>query len=350
MPCVTRYLKGFVDYLRDERKHSALTVEGYAGDVRRALAWLEKELERPPQISDLTLSSLRSYQASRGKEQSTSIIRKISALKSFCGYLHREGHLSEDPTEKLICPRRQIAEPAILTQEDAKRLVLAPIEGTRSSKRGDAWFDEVLRLRDAAMLEVLYADLLRISEVSGLLMKDVSFRKITKGRDKGKDQMALHVMGKGGKRCYVYARGAPVERMRAYLARRQELNPRTDAVFVSFRGQALSAGSARSVVYRWAEVCGLQVHPHMLRHTGVTHLLEEGAKPHLVQRQARHASLQTTTTYTHVVGVDLGEEVAAKHPRAQREQPAEPDPIVLLSNKVEYLTRIIEDLVARKAA
>jgi integrase/recombinase XerC len=234
---------------------------------------------------------------------------RLSAARSFYRYAVRQGWASADPMVGVRSPRRPRRLPRVLSVEEAGRLVEAPARRPASSALGDA-----LQRRDAAILELLYATGMRISELAGLALADV---------DPG--HRRLRVLGKGRKeRDLIYGRpaatalGAYLAAGRPYLAARARSGVATEAVFLNAAGGPLTARGARLVVARWVEAAnlGARTSPHTLRHSFATHLLEGGADLRTVQELLGHASAQTTQVYTHLSDAALRTAYTTAHPRS----------------------------------
>lgn len=224
-----------------------------------------------------------------------SVSRHFSAIRNFHRFLCQERLALKDPTEGLDPPTRTRALPHVLSQEEVERLIAAP---DSTAPHG---------IRDAAILEVFYSCGLRISELANLPLRNVSF-----------DEGVVRVQGKGTK-----VRMAPLgrmaqEKLRAWLAVREQGKVKDDTVFISSRGKRMSRGGVWEVVKQWAQIAGIRqnVTPHMLRHSFATHLLDHGADLRAVQEMLGHAGIATTQIYTHVSIERLGEAHKTFHPRA----------------------------------
>ena len=323
-------LKDFLDYLRYNRNASAHTIRAYESDITRYLAWLASERDR--RIGELTLddlepASIRAHVADLGRagEARSTVARKLSALRSFVRYLRREGHLHRDPTALAVAPRREQTLPVHLTEAEMTKLLETPSAG------------DPLGRRDRAILELVYASGLRLSELESLNLENVDLS----GR-------MLRVLGKGSKErivpfnrsaefalrswlkdraLIVAARGG---RSRERSARKRTL-PRsqrrnhapTDGqpVFVNYRGTRLTGRSVDRLLRRYVAQCSAQtgVSPHALRHSFATHLLQRGADLRTIQMLLGHARLSTTQRYTHVNAAQLIDAYRKSHPRSNRQ-------------------------------
>jgi site-specific recombinase XerD len=245
----------------------------------------------------------------------TSVGGKLSAARSFYRYAVREGWLDADPLTAVRTPRRPRRLPGVLDAPQAARLVEAPSRSERRRRRRPPRdIDQAIAQRDSALLELLYATGIRISEAAG-----AELGQLDVGRQR------LRVLGKGNKeRDVVFGRPA-AEALTVYLGRGRPVlegtAPRNSAVFLNASGGSLSTRGARLVVDRWVEACGLPkgTSPHTLRHSFATHLLEGGADLRSVQELLGHANLATTQIYTHLSDAALRDAYRSAHPRSTRQ-------------------------------
>jgi integrase/recombinase XerC len=287
-------------------------VDWHAPDRATVRAWLATLAER-----ELSASAVGS---------------RVSAVRTFYRHAARQGWIEADPLAGVRSPRRPGRLPRVLTVDEATRLVEAPARWTGDGlpasstatrrRQGNRELGASLLRRDAAILELLYATGMRISELSGLSLPDVDL-----GRRR------LRVLGKGRKeRDLIFGRpaaaalGAYLIGARPYLASRAPATGLAGgAVFLNAAGGALTARGGRLVVARWvgASQVGGRTSPHTLRHSFATHLLEGGADLRTVQELLGHASAQTTQIYTHLSDAALRAAYRASHPRSEK-LPAEP--------------------------
>ncbi|MDK3257770.1 tyrosine recombinase XerC [Blastococcus capsensis] len=298
-PALAEALAGYEEHLSAQRDLSANTLRGYVGDVARLLDHLARRSGTQPH--DLDLAALRSWLASgrtRGHSRSTTA-RHASAARSFTAWLRRAGLTPEDVGQRLVSPRAHRTLPDVLAPDQARALVETA-----------AGSEEPVQLRDAVVLELLYASGIRVSELVGLDVDDV---------DRGR--RLLRVLGKGRKeRSVPY--GLPAERaVDAWLTRGRPALATPDsgpALLLGLRGRRLDAREARRTVH--AATAGVpgapDIGPHGLRHSAATHVLEGGADLRSVQELLGHASLATTQIYTHVTVERLRAVHAQAHPRA----------------------------------
>lgn len=262
-------------------------------------------------------AAVRSYLAGladRGLAAS-SVGGRLAAIRSFYRHAARQGWIDADPMAGVRSPRKPGRLPKVLSVEDAERLVEAPWRSPAAPARGTRpALAEAVRRRDAALLELLYATGMRISEAASLTLDRID---VERGR--------LRVIGKGRKERELLFGGPARSATRAYLADgRPVLAARGRAVpalFLNSRGGPLTARGARLAVDRWVEAVGLahRASPHTLRHSFATHMLEGGADLRSVQELLGHANLATTQIYTHLSDAALRGAYRAAHPRARRD-------------------------------
>ena len=280
----------FAEYLELERRSSPHTVSAYRRDLGTLVSFLRDRLEREPVLSDVSRMTLRSWLGSVGEGlAATSIARKLSSVRAFYVFLGRTGAVRENPAALLQSPKLSRGLPLVLRAEAAAEVVEAPDQGRSGS--------EVERLRDRVILELLYGSGLRVSELFGLDLDAVDVR-----------QAELRVVGKGRKERIVPISGKALEALAGYLPRRHELaHPRTrklddKALLISVRGRRLGVRAIQKLVQRYGALGAGRpdLHPHALRHSYATHLLEGGADLRVIQELLGHSSLATTQRYTHV--------------------------------------------------
>jgi integrase/recombinase XerC len=291
-------LEGYVRHLADERGLSPHTVRAYAGDAEGLLRHAARL--RLTALGQLDLGVLRSWLAlahANGASPAT-LARRASSVRTFTSYAVRRDLLAADPAGRLASPRGRRVLPSVLRAEQAAALAGAP-DGTDPAGR-----------RDRALLELLYASAIRVSELCGLDVDDVDFRRST-----------VRVLGKGGKERIVPIGMPAAAATQAWLAdgRPAWVVPGSGpALLLGRRGRRLDPRTARRVVHRWiGRLPGTpDLGPHGLRHSAATHLLEGGADLRSVQELLGHATLATTQIYTHVSIERLRSTYERAHPRA----------------------------------
>ena len=318
-------MQAYERHLVAERGLAAPTVRAYVGDVAHLAAYAA-ETGAAAAPEQLDLDALRRWLAAMhtaGMARST-LARRGSAVRGFTAWLAATHRIGVDPGLRLASPKPQRTLPEALDARQARDLLDglrdAPDEGRRSSQVVDADdrvepedrdpLSQAVHLRDAAMLEVLYATGVRVSELCGLDVGDLD-----------EERRTLRVLGKGGKERVVPLGRPAHESVRRWLARgRRDLaGPRAgDAVFVGVRGARIDPRTVRKVVHeRLRAVDGApDIGPHGLRHSAATHLLDGGADLRAVQELLGHASLGTTQIYTHISTERLRSAFKQAHPRA----------------------------------
>jgi site-specific recombinase XerD len=303
-PAAARALAGFLETLA-ARNASNGTVTEYRRNATEFLAFLA---ERGVDWRSPDRGTVRAYLATLADRElaPTSVGGRLAAVRSLYRHALRHGSIEVDPLAGVRAPRRPSRLPRVLSVDEAEALVTAP---RRLPGRDDA-----LARRDAAMLELLYATGMRISELSGLTIDRVDLAR-----------RRLRVIGKGNKERQVLFGVPAATALRAYLdVARPVLAARsgsTDgAVFLNAAGRSLTARGARMAIGRWVDAAGApqRTSPHTLRHSFATHLLEGGADLRVVQELLGHVNLQTTQIYTHLSDAALRTAYRDAHPRAGR--------------------------------
>ncbi|MHA6525359.1 tyrosine recombinase XerC [Tessaracoccus sp. G1721] len=285
-------------HLRAERGLSHNTVRAYRADLLDLAASVDVDLGR------VTLTGLRGWLAGMADDgaASATVQRRVACARGFFAWALREGLIREDPALRLRAPKRRQALPRV-PAVGAVALSLAGAEARAGQE------DDPLARRDLALVEVLYSSGLRVSEVCGLLLRDVD-----------RDRRSLTVLGKGGRQRTVPLGLPALRAIDGWLAARPRVavegSPAT--VFLGARGGALDPRVARRVVHAVTAAAGpgADVGPHGLRHAMATHLIEGGADLRSVQEMLGHASVATTQIYTHVTPERLRQAFGQAHPRA----------------------------------
>lgn len=275
------------------------TAATYAKDVDAFVIWAERaEISGPQGVTRLTLRRYLGYLATRRYARRT-IARKVSALRRYFDWLRHDGHVDADPSVRLSAPAGESRLPRVLGRAELDRLLDDPPTHVAADSLP-------VRLRDDAVLELLYGSGLRVAELCGLRRRDV---------DVGRQLVT--VWGKGAKQRQVPISPPAAAAVEAWLARgRAQLataETPEDAMFVNRRGRRLGPRDVRRLLDRRALA---PTHPHALRHSFATHLLDGGADLRVVQELLGHASLQTTQVYTHVSKEHLLNVYETTHPRA----------------------------------
>ncbi len=302
----------FATYLRVERNYSPRTVEVYTRDVA---ALREHAGTRP--LARLSAIEVRKYLAALfGANGAATLSRKLSSVRAFCRFLVKRGVLAGNPAAAIRGPKKPKGLPRALDVDDAFRLVEAPTTTGRTAARTLSAEEEarhdLLRLRDAALLELVYSTGLRVSEACGLDTTDID-------RDRYGVPIVLVRRGKGGKSREVPLGGAADRALAAYLPARRPLGAHGNALFVNAAGTRLTPRSVQRMVKKWSIAGGVHAEatPHGLRHSFATHLLDEGVDLRSIQELLGHASLSSTQIYTKVSLDHLMKVYDDAHPRAR---------------------------------
>lgn len=287
----------FLEHLRVERNLSPNTIHAYASDLATLLSWAQRE---DVHLLDADHRRLRRYLAEldRARYARRTIARRLAAVRSFYRFCVMRGYATGSPASVLATPKLQRTLPSVAPTSLLDTLIETPDETTP------------LGLRDRAILELLYATGVRVSELSGLDIGDVDLAGGT-----------MRVMGKGSRERIVPMHPMAVRRLRDYLGRSRgqlQSEPGQSALFLNRLGTRLTSGGVRRMLDRHLRTLGAagQLTPHDLRHSFATHLLEGGADLRTVQELLGHVALSTTQIYTHVSTKHLRDVHKGAHPRA----------------------------------
>ncbi|MEC4686668.1 MAG: site-specific tyrosine recombinase XerD [Nitrospirota bacterium] len=290
----TALLEGFLTYLSVERGRAANTVISYERDLKKFSFFLQNEakgfitFDKGEIINFISLLRNEDY-------TSASIARMLSAIRSFCRYLILEKLRSEDPSENLQTPARWERLPKAISVDDVQRLLEA-IEGGE------------LALRDLAMLELMYASGLRVSELVNLRVEDVNL-----------EAGFVRVIGKGSRERVVPVSEQTIDNIRKYIKQlRTSLlkGKESPYLFISRRGTSLTRQRFWQTIKGYGRRVGIKVSPHVIRHSFATHLLEGGADLRSIQKMLGHSDISTTQIYTKVTSDRLKKVYEKYHPRA----------------------------------
>lgn len=298
-----RQLAKFLSHLHVERGASPHTLKSYREDLETFVEYLSEEDGSCPDPTSLTSVELRGYLAALHDAgyAKTSISRKLASLRSFYRFAQREGWVDNNPAKALRNPRKAHKLPHFLSSTEIGKLLGAPAS------------DQVMGLRDRAILETLYSAGLRVSELVDLNDGDVDF-----------DQGIVRVRGKGRKERLAPLGSYALRALKTWLAKRKvadkEPKGRAAPVFVNRLGTRLTSRSVGRMLEKHLKSAGLdnRTSPHTLRHSFATHLLDRGADIRSVQELLGHKSLVTTQIYTHVSTSNLKAAYEKAHPRARK--------------------------------
>lgn len=290
-------IDGFCGYLTHERRASAYTIAGYRRDLQTAAAWCDQRGMDDWRVLDIhAVRALVAARHRRGASPAT-LAHLLSSLRSLYRWLIREGLADYDPAADVHPPKKSRALPKTLDVDQIASL----LEHTT----GDA----PIARRDRAIMELFYSCGLRLAELVGLDLRDLDLA----GGE-------VQVLGKGAKQRRVPVGGKACEALRRWLQVRSDLaDGEQQALFVSRRGTRLARSSVAQRLKHWAKKSGLdsQLHPHKLRHSFATHMLESSGDLRAVQELLGHADISTTQIYTHLDFQHLAAVYDAAHPRAK---------------------------------
>jgi integrase/recombinase XerC len=327
----------FLEYMRSVKNSSPHTVINYGKDLEQFLVYLSPPGEEAPGLKNVTHHLIREFvgQLHENGLEKSSIARKLAALRSFFKYCVREGILKENPARLVPTPKLPKRIPTVLSAEEMggflDQLIGTPPQATSPGQKKlareltiaagpgtvrDKVEDSLLLPRDRAILELLYAAGLRVSELTGLNLADMH----------QKEQM-LNVRGKGNKERIVPYGAKAAEALRKYWPVREELlraceekgsRASTEAIFLNYRGRRLTQRSVGRIVKKYVRLVNVNwdLHPHSLRHAFATHLLADGADLRTIQELLGHQSLSTTQKYTHASIRQLMDIYDKSHPHA----------------------------------
>ncbi|MGA9939360.1 MAG: tyrosine recombinase XerC [Candidatus Acidiferrales bacterium] len=316
-------IERFIQYLRYERNASPQTIREYRRDTEQFAAFVTPPGEEPPAISAIDHRVVREYVGmmyDRGLEKA-SVARRLASLRTFFKYCVREKHTTQNPARLVKTPKLPKRVPRVLTAEELNAFLdtLGETSAAQKSRRKrpatarSVEAEKVVLKRDRAILELLYASGLRVSELVGLDLEDIDRR----------GQM-LRVLGKGRKERVVPYGNKAQAALEAYWPVREGLlaNARAEvepeAVFLNHLGGRLTTRSVRTVVRKYSRLANVNwnLHPHSLRHAFATHLLADGADLRAIQELLGHVSLSTTQRYTQASVRQLMDVYDKAHPHA----------------------------------
>ena len=284
-------LRSFLDSLYIEKGLSKNTVSSYKNDISSFSSWCDKEHLDRLKITDLNLNNYISTLFSIGLK-SSSINRKISSIKHFYLFLLKKKVIKNSPADEITIPKQEKYLPTSMSEDEVESLLGSPKSSIKIERR------------DKAMIEILYATGMRISELVNLKLTDIDFNR-----------SVLKVFGKGSKERLVPYGEKAAEALRIYLEDRKKLDSKD--VFLSNRGTRITRGAfwQRIKIYIKRENLKSSISPHTLRHAFATHLLNRGADLRSVQILLGHSDLSTTQIYTHIAKKRLGKILKNHHPR-----------------------------------
>lgn len=295
----------FAQYLADERRSSARTVETYIRDLRSFRDYV-CEQGLPADAREIDIVALRGFLSSLFRSnQASTMKKKVSAIRSFFKFLLKRQIIDQNPASGLRSPKIATSLPRFLTVEQAFRVMDAPPKEDKRAKP--------LKARDQALLETLYGTGVRVGELAGMNIDHCDFT-----------ESVVRVLGKGGKERIVPLGKSALEALQAYLPARRSVLAKAkdgdpDALWLSQSGRRLGVRQVQNIVRRHGTLGAgrSDLHPHAMRHTCATHLLDAGADLRSIQELLGHSSLSTTQRYTHVSVDRLMEVYDRAHPLAK---------------------------------
>lgn len=295
----TQWLADFMQHLASERRLSPHTLSSYKRDLNAFAGWLKTQQPAVMQWANVDSQHLRAWTAYgfRQGKSPRSLSRALSSTRSFFKYLAREKHVTRNPADGVSAPRGNKRLPGTLDADTMGRML--SIEG-----------DDPITCRDRAIMELFYSSGLRLAELVALDPTDIDMADRT-----------VRVMGKGSKERIVPVGRKAIAALQQWLAQRAAFASVDEtALFVSQRGSRISHRNVQNRLLHWARVQGIdsRVHPHLLRHSFATHMLESSRDLRGVQELLGHADIGTTQIYTHLDFQHLAQIYDEAHPRAKR--------------------------------
>ena len=315
-------LASYLHYLQTQRKLSEHTLESYQSDLDQLVTYSrEKKIHA---LTAITVTDIRRFAAqmhARGLSPS-SIARKLSAWRGFYNWMATHHQLAANPADGVKAPKRARALPKALGVDDAVRLV-----SSKRSADSDSETDKTQQLCNRAMFELLYSSGLRVSELIGLDVQYAETREHTSQGWLNLDSCEVTVTGKGNKRRTVPVGSAALLSLREWLSCRATVineKPGADpyALFITTRGQRITARAIQTRIKSHAQALGIpaDVHPHMLRHSFASHVLQSSGDLRAVQEMLGHSSIASTQVYTSLDFQRLAHVYDAAHPRAKKQK------------------------------
>jgi len=293
----TKELEEFIAYLKHEKNASPHTIANYKSDLLQLAKFLENKKLSLRDIDNIVLRGFLAVLYDRGEKKST-VGRKLAAIRSFFHFCVRKHWLNDNPAKVVSTPKQDKPVPSFLTEEEMQKFLDLPQTAKPLDKR------------DKAMLELLYATGIRVSELVGICLEDVKFT-----------ERLIRIRGKGKKERLVPFGRMAEKSLRSYLRARSMINKgqvEETPLFLNYRGQKLSSRSVERTVDKHIRCSALKrkISPHSLRHSFASHLLSRGADLRVIQELLGHESLATTQKYTHLDLKHLLEVYRKSHPRS----------------------------------
>jgi len=289
-------VREYLSYCRVEKGLSTNSIQSYGTDLGRLSEWASKNAL---DVAAINRDDLREWLMDLGVENLSESTKRrlISAVRGFYKFLMFEGHINKDPAEDLVSPQRGFYLPRFLNRSEIETLLAAPDVSTETG------------LRDRAILELMYASGLRVSEAANVRLRDIDL-----------DAGILTTTGKGSKTRRVPVGTSAIEWIKSYTAlRRKKEKVEIDNLFLTPAGDPINRQIIHAFVTEYAAKCGLEgVSPHTLRHSFATHLVQNNADIRSVQQMLGHADISTTQIYTHITSTQLKRNYDRFHPRSKQ--------------------------------
>lgn len=288
------YIDKFIKYLEIERAASLHTLRSYRKDLEEFSLYIKT---KPEDIDIIDVRGFIAEQIRSGLKKST-VGRRLASIRSFFKFLNREGYLKTNPAKFVSNPKVSKLLPRFLSIDDIFSLIEKP-EGIG-----------LIPARDRSILELLYSSGMRVSELSGLNIDDITIKEgLVKVRGKGKKERIVPVGSKA------------IDALKSYIVEKILLKSKNKALFLNRAGARLSDRGVRRIVVKYARMVGVagQIGPHTMRHTFASHLLQAGADLRVIQELLGHSSLSTTQKYTHLDITHLMDVYDKAHPFAKEE-------------------------------
>lgn len=294
---MNKELSQFLTSLKHEKNASPHTIASYKRDLLQLANYLEERKVKLREIDNVVLRGFLAKLQEKKNKKST-VARKLAAIRSFLQFCMKKKWLEDNPAKVVATPKQEIHVPSFLSEDEMAKFLDLPQS------------DQPLDLRDKAVLELLYATGMRVSELVGINLDDVNF-----------SERLIRVRGKGKKERLIPFGKKAEDSMAFYIRARPQINKgniEEKVLFLNYRGERLSSRSVERIVDRYIRLTAIRrkISPHSLRHSFASHLLSRGADLRVIQELLGHESLATTQKYTHLDLRQLLEVYRKSHPRS----------------------------------
>ena len=299
-------LNEYLNYLKNQKNYSDNTIDSYKRDIEMFLSFIKDEGYSLENLDNNVIRNFLRYEVVKGKSKRTNQ-RRIIALRRYYSWLLKNKYVKYNPFITIKTPRDEKKLPSFLHEEEVEILIEA-----------DAKREDFLAKRDHAIIILLYSSGLRVSELVSLRLQDINLRNRT-----------MRIFGKGRKERIVPFSNIALDAINDYLQNcrnlileKNEIVNTTNALFLNNKGQQITPRGVQYILKKIEEKTGinLDLHPHKMRHTFATHLLEKGADLRTIQEILGHTSLETTQVYTHVTTSKMVDTYKSAFPRAKKEK------------------------------